>query len=311
MTEFELLWALASTPELKQEVLQKAFSEGREEELPETARNHNSDMVMKAALTLMFQKAKGEDMAALFQQVFDHHAFRDDVHGQHRLVRFAEQRGILHHLPHQAHGMMHDLGVSHNHEGVTNDEHGFHQHAIAKAFPAQMLVKAVENTDDVIVEGWVSTPDEDLQRDIVLPEAFEKAMDGYANCGMPLTTEHQLYPDAKTLKRYPVGHGQRVAVVKGGTIVKSAVHPDDGAEFEFFPNYGDGVWGRYRVTDPAAADAVRKGNVKGFSWVGYAADGGASPRRPKGTLVKTLRHWAETTIAAFPVNQGSRIMAAA
>jgi hypothetical protein len=311
MNDLELYWALASTPALKEEVIQKAQSEGREEQLPEAARNYLSDRVMLAAVTMMIQKAKGEDLADLFRMSFDHHGFQGDTHGQRRLVRFAEERGILHHLPHEAHGLMHDMGVSHNHEGITNDENGLHQHMIAKAFPGQMLMKAVADGDDLIVEGWVSTPAEDLQRDIVLPEAFIKAMDGYATTGMPLTTEHELYPNGKQLKRYPVGHGQRVAVIKAGEIVKSVTHPDDAAEFEYFPNAGDGVWGRYRVTEATAAGAVRKGNLRGFSWIGWPEDGGVQPRRPKGVIFKSIRHWAETTMAAFPVNQTAHIAAAA
>ncbi len=152
-----------------------------------------------------------------------------------------------------------------------------------------------------IVEGWVSTEEEDQQHDIVPPEAFLPAIDGYATRRMPLSSEHQM-------KALPIGHGQQVALIRDGQVLKSAKHPLDPAEFESFPGTGTGVYGRFVITEPQHAGAVKKGNVGGFSWVGILTE--YEPRPGGGRTFKRVEPWQESTIAAYPVNDTAVVVAA-
>ena len=306
-------WDLAGHADNPDEVRAniRAFAKehGLEGHLPASA-NAASNTIKKAVMSLVLYKARTSDIASLLQMAWNHEAMEGDKYQQADLAHWAKMHGMTHLLPSDAHNTLHSEGIVHEHEDVTNDANGMHEHTIAKAFPGMVIIKALNDEPDspLVVEGWVSTPDEDWQRDVVLPEAFVKALDGYAGVGMPLTTEHQMFPDKNGLTRYPVGHGQRIAIYKGGTVIAEATHPTDVAEFENLPAGGDGVWGRFLITEQEASGAVRKGNVRGFSFI--AVPGSEQPRRPKGRLITELRQWAECTVAAFPVNQGARIVAA-
>ena len=198
-----------------------------------------------------------------------------------KILRFAKAHDLMKFLP--------------------GDAQHWHPAVIKKAF-SSLTVKAVNENGVLIVEGWVSTPDVDLQHDIVEPEAFVNALDGYAARGMPLSSEHNL-------QNYPVGHGQRVVVVRDGQVLKSAVHPVDPADdFEFFPQAGTGVYGRYAINDQHALTAVSKGNVRGFSFVGNPDE--YEPLPNGGKRYKSINPWMETTIAAYPVNEKAVVLAA-
>jgi hypothetical protein len=152
-----------------------------------------------------------------------------------------------------------------------------------------------------IIEGWVSTEEEDSEHDIVPPEAFLPAIDGYAARRMPLSSEH-------AMKALPIGHGQRAAIVRDGKVLKSVTHPTDPAEFEAFPGTGTGIYARFVVTEPQHAGSVRKGNVGGFSWVGILTE--YEPRVGGGRTFKHIDPWQESTIAAYPVNDTAVVVAA-
>jgi hypothetical protein len=177
---------------------------------------------------------------------------------------------------------------------------------ISKCLPIQKAW-----TDDAGVthiEGWISTEDQDIERDVVPPESFTDAVDGYMALGAPITSEHQLKPMGGEMVRYPVGHMQAVALVRDGQVLKAGKHPSDPAEFEHFPGVGTGVYGRGILTDELASTQVAKGNVRGFSWVGMVR----SIERLPGGGRKFLRidPWRESTIAAFPVNTKAVLVAA-
>lgn len=306
-------WDLAghadNPAEVRARIRAFAKEHGLEGRLPASA-NADANTVKKAVTALILAKARTSDIASLLEMAWHHEAMEGDKYQQADLAHWAKMHGMTHLLPSSAHTILHDENIVHEHDGVTNDTNGMHEHMIAKAFPGTVLIKALTDAPDspLVVEGWVSTPDEDWQRDVVLPEAFMKALPGYASVGMPLTTEHQMFPDKNGLKRYPVGHGQRIAIYKAGQVVAEATHPTDAAEFENIPAGGDGVWGRFLITEQEAGGAVRKGNVRGFSFI--AVPGSEQPRSPKGRLITEIRQWAECTIAAFPVNQSARILAA-
>jgi hypothetical protein len=177
---------------------------------------------------------------------------------------------------------------------------------VAKCLPIQ---KAWTDEGGVThIEGWISTEDQDIEKDVVPPESFLDAVDGYMALGAPLTSEHQMRPAGRTLERYPIGHMQHVALVREGQVFKAGLHPSDPADFEHFPGTGTGVYGRGVLTDPLASTQVAKGNVRGFSWVGLVR---TIERLPGGGR-KFLRinPWRESTIAAFPVNTKAVLVAA-
>jgi hypothetical protein len=118
---------------------------------------------------------------------------------------------------------------------------------------------------------------------------------------MPLSSEH-------ATKALPIGHGQHVALVRDGQVFKSAKHPTDPADFEYFPGEGTGAYGRFAITDPTHAAAVLKGNIGGFSFIGNLTE--YEPLPNGGRRFVTLSPWLESTIAAYPIN-GKAIMLAA
>lgn len=301
---WDLAGHAANPGEVRSKILAFARAHGLQHRLPEDALKA-SDAVKKALVVGMVAKARTEDLQALAKTAWRHSQF--DAYHKADLVHTAKQHGFLHLLPAEAHSTMHEEGIVHEHDGIQNDEYGRHQHEVAKdmvkkAFTSLDVVTKAWNQDgQLIVEGWVSTPDRDLQNEVTLPEAFLDAADDYASRGMPLSSEHNT-------KKYPVGHGQRVAVVKGGKILKSVGHPSDPADFEHFPGSGDGVYGRFAITEPEAAGAVYKGNVRSFSYIALPVE--TEPLPAGGRVLKRFQPWLESTIAAYPVN-GKAVMTAA
>lgn len=162
---------------------------------------------------------------------------------------------------------------------------------------------------DVYIEGWVSTEARDQQKDIVPPEAFSSALPEYMARYAPLTTEHRLYPNIRKgqLEQYPVGHMQRIALVRDGQVLQEAVHPTDPAEFEHFPGFGTGAYGRGVINDSQAANQVVKGNMAGFSWIGRLKEYEVLP--DGGKRYTRIDPMMETTLSAFPVNPTARLVA--
>lgn len=249
----------------------------------------------------MAKKARNGDLQDLLYMAWQHESAEGDRPQMTRLAHWAKGHGVEALLPSEAHSTMHDERIVHHHDDVPNDEYGQHEHEMVRKAFASLAHKARLDNGDTVIEGWVSTPDPDLDKDIVEPGAFLGAMDAYASVGMPLSSEHNV-------NAYPVGHGQRVAVVENGQIKKSSTHPDDPAEFEHFPSSGSGVYGRFVITEPAASLAVYKGNVRGFSWIGKPME--KEPLPSGGSRIKRVEPWLESTIAAYPVNQRARVLAA-
>lgn len=291
--------------EVRAKILAFAREHGLEHSLPADAQKQmakKAQAVITALTTLVIAKARNEDIKNLLQMAYNHESMEGDHFQQHELVRWAKQHGMLQYLPTEAHTAMHQLGTVHEHDGIQNDEHGQHEHVVAKAFASMSLVaKAYEEHGLTVIEGWVSTPDKDLERDVVIPEAFTNSIDGYASRGMPLSSEHNT-------SAYPVGHGQHIALVRDGSVFKAAQHPADPADFEHFPSAGTGVYGRFVITEPDASGAVRKGNVRGFSWIGKPAV--TEPLPGGGRLMKEVSPWYESTIAAYPINSKATMVAA-
>jgi hypothetical protein len=165
-----------------------------------------------------------------------------------------------------------------------------------------LVLKSFQAADgSTIVEGWISSPDMDLQKEMYTPLAFADAVDDYMACGGPMSCEHKT--DA-----LPVGHMQRVAVVQDGRILKTAEHPTDAANFQHFPNSGSGLYGRARVTDGAVGFSVKSGNLRAFSWIGKPTH--SEPLPGGGRRVTRVYPLLETTLTAYPVNQRATVLAA-
>lgn len=247
-------------------------------------------------------KATSDAVASLFHLAFTHEAMEGDTHQQHRLIDFANQHKLIHLLPNEAHGMLHDQGVPHKHDGMP----GEHEHIVTKAFNPVgkdgVILKAWgEEGKDCFIEGWLSTPDSDMQNDIVEPEAFTNGLDSFFARAAPTSFVH----NGQTL---PAGHLQKAAIVRDGVILKAVTHPTDAAEFEHFPGTGSGVFVRGVLNAPEIASAVRKGNVRGFSFIGNGKT--YAPRYPKGHHYTEINPLIESTVAPYPVNTSAIIMVA-
>jgi hypothetical protein len=164
------------------------------------------------------------------------------------------------------------------------------QHVIGQNWK---LEKAWHNADDVTFEGWMSTPDLDLEKMIVEPEAFMDSLEDYFARRAPLSYIHNE-------RSLPAGHLQKAAIIRDGNVLKTASHPTDPAEFELPPESGSGVYVRGVVTEQAPAQAIRKGNVGAMSWIGYGKEYEPMPGGVRRfTKVTPL---IESTVAPYPVN---------
>jgi len=167
--------------------------------------------------------------------------------------------------------------------------------AVEKAF---QITKAWETDEGLNIEGWVSTNDPDLERDITEPEAFAKSIDSYFARSAPVSYNHKT-------SDMPVGHLRKGALVRDGQIFHEAVHPFDPAEFEHFPGSGTGFYARGVLTEPLVAGGVRKGNIGGFSFIGRATK--YDRLMSGGKRFTEIDPLNETTVAPYPVNAKASI----
>ncbi len=165
-----------------------------------------------------------------------------------------------------------------------------------------ILTKAWEGENGALnIEGWISTNDQDQEKDITEPEAFQKSLESYFRRSAPVSFNH----DTKSL---PIGHLQKGALVRDGAIFHEARHPTDTAEFEHFPGTGTGFYARGVLTESTATSAVKKGNVGGFSFIGNATHYQKLPGG--GRRFTEINPLIETTVAPYPVNTQAAILAA-
>lgn len=250
-------------------------------------------------------KARSDQVQQLLDLAWHHESMEGDTYQQRRLAQWAADNGLAHLLPDDAHSTLHDHMIPHNHEGMENDENGMHSHTIKKAFnPISkfgLIAKSWDAGDDVHFEGWLSTPDRDLEKDETPPEAFLPAIDGYFQRRAPLSIVHQD-------KNIPIGHLRKAAIIKDGKVLKSAVHPTDPAEFEHLPSIGSGVWVRGVANEEPGRSAIRKGNVGGMSFIANASE---FTRIPGGRYrYEQFNHWVESTVAPYPINPSAVIAVA-
>ena len=264
------------------------------------------------------KKARGGDVRDLLQTAY--HMSEPHSYQRERLVRMAASKGLTHHLPEEAHTDLHEFHIRHNHpnmnDGILPRLNGenegdiqedpddpayplFHEHQVVKAKATFGLIQkswSEEGSEDLLIEGWLTTPRRDLEKDITEPEAFLGGpLKDYFERSAPLSLEH----GTDTL---PAGHLQKAAIIRSGTILETAQHPSDPAEFTALPSSGDasGVWVRARITEEPAKGAVKKGNVGGMSFIGYYTK--YTPLPGGGKRYQRFDPLVESTIAAYPVN---------
>lgn len=266
------------------------------------------------------QKAKGSDVRDLLHTAY--HMSEPHSYARESLVRMAASKGMTHHLPAEAHTELHEYGIRHNHpnmnDGITprlnHENEGdiqedpddpayplMHDHVVTKAFNPKVVNGVIQKSwsegEDQYIEGWMSTPDRDIERDITEPEAFLGGpLADYFARSAPLSLEH----GTDTL---PAGHLQKAVILRDGNPLEEALHPSDPADFSHLPTTGSGVWVRGRLTDEPAKSAVRKGNVGGMSFTGnftryVPLPGGGKHFNQPGAINPLL----ESTVAAYPVN---------
>lgn len=280
-----------------------ARAHGLESHLPKTAQ--------------MTSKASQDAMRGILSEAYR----AGDTYTRGRIVQAAGRQGVTHLLPHEAHTDLHLYGVPHRHpeadgivptfDGEDEADEGnghdpddpadpmlHHAHTVTKALNPKatqgMIVKSWADGEDIIIEGWMSTPARDLQKDITEPEAFQGGpLADYFARSAPLSLEHNL-------EAIPVGHLQKAAILRAGKVLETQAHPHDPSDFASLPTTGSGVWVRARVDNQEAKYQITKGNLAGMSFTGnfprYAPLPGGGKRYLKADTL------LESTIAAYPVN---------
>lgn len=246
-----------------------------------------------------------------------------DAFMRERVVRAAVKQGVTHLLPPDAHTQLHALGLPHKHasdDGIVPSFDGedeanpgggndpddnadpmlYHHHVVTKALNPKAtsgsISKAWVGDDEVLhIEGWMSTPDRDLEKDITEPEAFKGGplANYFTDRSAPLSLDHNT-------TGLPVGHLQKAAILRNGTVLETANHPTDPAEFTHLPTSGSGVWVRGVITEEPAKSAVLKGNVAGMSFIGNFTR--YEPLPGGGRRFLRIDPLVESTVAAYPVN---------
>jgi hypothetical protein len=151
---------------------------------------------------------------------------------------------------------------------------------------------------DMAIEGWISTPKQDLEKDIMEPEAFSgEGLYKYLQGVSPVSTEHNM-------KAWPIGHMQKATLVREGHIIQEESNPQhDSIDYLYFDKSRIGWYGALVIDDQVAIDKIEKGKVGSFSWVGMPRmwdeiPGGGRRFSKKGGINPLL----EVTITAYPIN---------
>lgn len=160
------------------------------------------------------------------------------------------------------------------------------------------LAKSYRLPDGSLVrEGWISTPDKDIDKDQIEPESFSgQGFHDYMMRGAPVSVEHQT-------RSLPVGFLQKAVLVRDGNIIQSEDNPNHPqVDFLHFDG-GTGWYGMVNVYEDMAVRGIMKGVLSSFSWIAMpqdwdeTEDGGRHFHKP-GSIAPII----ETTLTAYPVN---------
>ena len=303
---WDLAWRVkgADPDEVRRKIINFARENGLEDKLPASAhdwmRSHGEDLA---------RKAKGEDLKDLMRYAY-HQIPEYEPEEKRRFIEIVQNRGNARLLPDEAHGFMHQYNMPHEHDGETHPQH---VHVVSKAFnPVAKPFAAIKSYPDEsgeahTIEGWLSTPDRDLEKDIVQPESFEGAMKGYFARRAPLSYEHHT-------DRLPAGHLNRAAIIRNGKVVSQVVHPSDPADFEHLSESiagtgtATGVYVRGTITDEKIRKSVGQGDLGSFSYIANVTKFRYLPGGGREFLEQDP--WLESTVAAYPVNKNAVITVA-
>jgi hypothetical protein len=290
--------------EIRRKIINFAREHGLMDKLPKDAQDWHAGQSGNMA-----QKAKGEDLRDTIRYAFQ--AIPDYApEEQKRFIQVVQNRGNAHLLPDEAHGFMHMHNMPHVHEGEDNE---MHAHTVQKAFnPFTKEFTSIKSYqagegEPLVIEGWLSTPDQDLEKDIVQPESFTKSMKGYFRRRAPLSYEHKT-------DRIPAGHLQRGAIVRDGQIVAESTHPSDPHTFEHLAESmaetgtKTGVYVRGVITNEMVGKSVDQGDMGSFSYIANVTKFRYLPGGGREFLEQDP--WIESTVAAYPVNQNAVITVA-
>jgi hypothetical protein len=295
---WDLAGHAANPDEVRRKIINFAREHGLMDKLPQAALDWHKGQSGNVA-----RKARNDDLRDVIRYAF--HQIPDyEPDEQRRFIEAVQARGNAHLLPDEAHGYMHMHNMPHTHEGEDNE---MHSHMVQKAFnpvaKSFVIEKSWTSEDEKVtyIEGWLSTEDRDLEKDIVRPESFQPSIKGYFERRAPLSYEHKT-------DRLPAGHLQRAALVRDGKVFAEEVHPTDPADFEHFPGRGTGVYVRGAITDELVGSAVRKGNMGSFSYIANVTKFRYLPGGGREFIEQDP--WLESTVAAYPVNQKAVITVA-
>lgn len=160
------------------------------------------------------------------------------------------------------------------------------------------LSKSYRLPDGSLVrEGWISTPDKDIDKDEIEPESFSgQGFHDYMTRGAPVSVEHHT-------RSLPVGFLQKAALVRDGKFIQLEDNPNHPkVEFRDFDG-GTGWYGMVNIYEDIAIRGIMKGVLSAFSWIAMpqdwdeTEDGGRHFHKP-GSIAPII----ETTLTAYPVN---------
>ena len=164
-------------------------------------------------------------------------------------------------------------------------------------FKDGLAVKSFIKDDGTVgFEGWISTPDQDTEKDILEPEAFWDGLQRYMKRGAPVSTEHNM-------KGFPVGYLTKSTLMRDGKPFQEEYNPKQSFDGYRYLDGGTGWYAAGVVYDQQAAMGVVKGTVNSFSWVGFPVKweniaGGGKRFKEAGSINPLV----EATLTAYPIN---------
>lgn len=135
------------------------------------------------------------------------------------------------------------------------------------------ISKTEETSEGVIIEGYASTRDRDRQKDVVLPEAFQKSLPEYMDNPVVLFNHKRDVPIGKTIS----------------------------ADID-----AKGLYVKCEINDKTYAQKAKNGELRAFSWVGQAnkAYEGKSDKGEKTRFITDASLY-EISVVTIPANQKS------
>lgn len=183
-------------------------------------------------------------------------------------------------------------------EAVAYVLHGSFKQPLGKSFEIR---KSFVRTDGSLgIEGWISTPKKDIEKDVLEPEAF--AGDGlrdYMRRGAPVSVEH----NTRTI---PSGYLQKAVLFRDGQPIQIEYNPKQplmrGEDFRAFDG-GTGWYGLGAIYNPHVSLGIQKGVLSSFSWLGMPVEWEDFPDGGKHFVKKgAVNPIIEVTVTAYPVN---------